>query len=52
MERRSTTTMMTDLFLDLGNPTMKSIDISLQIVGGIESSFFVLGDLIVYPLLH
>jgi len=36
LERWSTTTMMTDLFLDFGNPTMKSIEISIQIVGGNE----------------
>jgi hypothetical protein len=29
--------MMTDLFPDLGKPTMKSIEISLQIAGGIGS---------------
>jgi hypothetical protein len=33
--------MMTDLFLDLGKPTMKSIEISVQIVGGIESGWSV-----------
>jgi hypothetical protein len=41
--------MMTDLFLDLGNPTMKSIEISLQIVGGIRSSWSVPGSLTIFP---
>jgi hypothetical protein len=43
--------MMTDLFPDLGKPTMKSIEISVQIVGGIGSGWSVLGDLTVSPLL-
>jgi hypothetical protein len=33
--------MMTDLFPDLGKPTMKSIEISYQIVGGIGSGCIV-----------
>jgi hypothetical protein len=36
LERQPTTTMMTDIFLDLGKPTMKSIEIFVQIVGGVE----------------
>jgi hypothetical protein len=44
--------MMTDLFPDLGNPTIKSIEISLQIVGGIRSGCSVPGALTVSPLLH
>jgi hypothetical protein len=40
-------TMMSDLFPNLGNPTIKSIEMSLQIVGRIGSSWSVLGDLIV-----
>jgi hypothetical protein len=48
----STTTMMTDLFPDLGKPTIKSIEISRQIAGGIESSCSVPRDLTVSPLLH
>jgi hypothetical protein len=47
-----TTTMMTNLFPDLGKPVIKSIELSLQIVGGIGSGCSVLGDLIVSPLLH
>jgi hypothetical protein len=46
-----TTTMMNDLLLELGNPTIKTIDISLQIVGGIRSGCIVTRDLIVSPLL-
>jgi hypothetical protein len=38
LERQSTTTMITDLFPDLGNPTTKSMETSLQIVGVIGSS--------------
>jgi hypothetical protein len=44
------TTMMNDLFLYLYNPTMKSIEISIQIVGGIESGWSVLGVLKAPPL--
>jgi hypothetical protein len=44
--------MMTDLFPDLGKPTIKSIEISHQIVGGIGSGCSVPGDLTVSPLLH
>jgi hypothetical protein len=44
--------MMTNLLPDLGNPTIKSIDISLQIAGGIEISYSVRGDLIVSLLLR
>ena len=47
-----TTTMMNDLLLELGNPTIKTIDISLQIVGGIGSSCSVPIDLTVSRLLH
>jgi len=43
--------MMTHLLPDLGNPTMKSIEISLQIEGGIDNSSSVLGALTVSPLL-
>jgi hypothetical protein len=43
---------MTYLFPNLGNPTIKSIEISLQIAGGIGSGCSVLGDLTVYPLLR
>jgi hypothetical protein len=35
--------MMIDLFLDLGNPTIKSIKISCQITGGIGSGCSVSG---------
>jgi hypothetical protein len=52
LERQSTTTMMTDLLLDLGKPTIKSIEISHQIVGGIESGCSVPGDFTVSPLLR
>ena len=52
LERRSTTTIMTDLFPDLGNPVINSIEISFQIAGGIGSSWRVPGDLTVSPLLH
>jgi hypothetical protein len=41
-----------DLFPDLGNPTMKSIEISIHIVGGIGRGWSVPGILIVSPLLH
>jgi predicted cation transporter len=44
--------MMTDLFPDLGKPTIKSIEMSLQIAGGIEIGCSVPGALIVSPLLH
>jgi len=43
--RRSTTTMMTKLFLDLGKLTMNSIEMSFQIVGGIEIGWSVPGFL-------
>jgi hypothetical protein len=46
------TTMTTYLLPDLGKPTMKSIEISLQIVGGIESGCRVLGVLTISPLFH
>jgi hypothetical protein len=36
--------MMTELFPDLGNPTIKSIEISLQTAGGIGSGCSVPGD--------
>ena len=52
LERRSKTTMMTDLFLDLGKPVIKSIEMSFQIVGGIGSGCSVPGDLIVSPFLR
>jgi hypothetical protein len=52
LERLSTTTMMTDLFPDLGKPTMKSIEIYVWIVGGIGSGWNVLGALTVSPLFH
>jgi hypothetical protein len=44
--------MMTDLLSDLGYPVTKSIDISLQIEGGIGSGCSVPKDLTVSPLLH
>jgi hypothetical protein len=44
--------MMTNLFPDLGKPVIKSIEISFQIVGGIESGCSVPGDLNISPLLH
>jgi hypothetical protein len=44
--------MISDLFPNLGKPTIKSIEISHQIEGGIRSGCSVLGDLIVSPLLH
>jgi hypothetical protein len=44
--------MMIDLLLDLDNPTIKSIEISLQIAGEIGSGCSVPGDLIVSPLLR
>ena len=49
--RLSTTTMMTNLLPDLGNPTIKSIEISLQIAGGIGRGCSVPGDLMVFHLL-
>jgi hypothetical protein len=45
-------TMMTDLLSNLGKSTMKYIEMSLQIAGGIESSCSVPGALAVSPLLH
>jgi hypothetical protein len=44
--------MMNDLFPDLGKPAIKSIEISFQITGGIESGCSVPGDLTVSPLFH
>ena len=41
---------MTDLFPDLGKPVIKSIEISFQIAGGIESDCSVPRDLTVSPL--
>jgi hypothetical protein len=49
--RRSATTMMTDLLPDLGKPVIKSIEISLQIGGGIGSGCSMPRDLTIYPLL-
>jgi hypothetical protein len=43
---------MTDLFPDLGKPVIKSIEISFQIAGGIESGWRVPGDLTISPLLR
>ena len=43
--------MMNNLLLDLGNPTIKSIEIFLQIAGVIGSSCSVPRDLIVLSLL-
>jgi hypothetical protein len=43
------TTMMTYLLPDLGRPTMKSIEISHQIEGGIGSGWSVPRDLNVSP---
>jgi len=51
LERKSTTTMMNDLLSDLGSPTMKSIEISHQIEGGIGRGSSVLGALKVSCLL-
>jgi hypothetical protein len=44
--------MMTDLLPDLGKPKIKSIEISLQIAGGIESGCSVLGAFTISPLLR
>jgi hypothetical protein len=44
--------MMNDLFPYLGNPTIKSRDMSLQIAGVIENDWSVLRGLMVSPLLH
>jgi hypothetical protein len=44
--------MINDLFSDLGNPTMKYIEIAFQIVGGSGSSWSVPEGLKIYPLLH
>ena len=52
LERRSTTTMMTKLFPYLGNPRMKSIEISHQIVRGFISGWSVHGFLKIFPLLR
>jgi hypothetical protein len=38
--------MMTDLFPNLGKPTIKSIEISCQIACGIRSGCSVLGDFV------
>jgi len=43
--------MMAELFLDLGKPTMKSIEISIQIVGGNGSNWSVPGGFTISPLL-
>jgi hypothetical protein len=43
---------MTDVFPDLGKPTMKSIEISVQIVGGSGSSWSVPQGFPVFPPLH
>jgi hypothetical protein len=43
--------MMIYLLQDLGNPTIKSIEISRQMVGGIGSGCSVSGYLTIYPLL-
>jgi hypothetical protein len=44
--------MMIDLFPDLGMPTMKSIEIFLQIAGGIGSGWSVQGALTISPFSH
>jgi hypothetical protein len=44
--------MMIDLFPDLGKSVIKSIKISFQIAGGIESGCSVTIDLTIYPYLH
>jgi hypothetical protein len=44
--------MTNELFSDLGKPSMKSIEIYVQIIGGIGSSQSVPGALIVFSLLH
>jgi len=46
------TTMMTDLFPDLGNPTMKYIEISNQIEGEIINGWSVLEAFTLSPLFH
>jgi hypothetical protein len=43
---------MKDLFPDLGNPTIKSIEMSLQIMGGIGSGWSVPRFFMVSPLFH
>jgi hypothetical protein len=43
---------MSDVFVDLGKPTMKSKQISIQIVGGSGSSWSVPRGFPVFPLLH
>jgi hypothetical protein len=52
MKRRSTITMMTNLLLDLGNPTMKSIEISVHRESGMRRGCSVPEVLIVSPLLY
>jgi hypothetical protein len=44
--------MMNDLFHDLGRPTMKSIEISIQILGIIGSGWSVPRDLKIYFLFN
>jgi hypothetical protein len=44
--------MMTDLLPNLGKPTMKSIEIFIEIVGGSGSGWSLPGGLTVSPLLH
>jgi hypothetical protein len=43
---------MIDLLLYLGNPSMNSIEVSVQIVGGFGRGWSVPRDLIVSPLFH
>jgi hypothetical protein len=43
---------MTDVFADLGKPTMKSIEISIQIVGGNGSRWSVPQGFPLFALLH
>jgi hypothetical protein len=43
--------MMTNLLPNLGNLTMKSMEISVQILGGIESGWSVPGALIFFSLI-
>ena len=51
LERQSMTTMMIELFPDLGKTTLKYIEISHQIAGGIRSGWNVPGALISSPFL-
>jgi hypothetical protein len=52
LERRSTITMMIDLFPNLGKMKMNSIEISIPIAGGIGILWSVPRVFTIYPLLH